>query len=46
MALERIYVAFAEKVLEMTLLMTKQLDVVRADAYKASGGFQALSDEI
>lgn len=45
-AMERIFLGFAEKVLEMSLIMARQLDVVRAETYKAAGGFTELGDQV
>ncbi|MFM1840968.1 MAG: hypothetical protein RIR47_1017 [Bacteroidota bacterium] len=45
-ALQRTFLSFAEKVFEMSLLMAKQLDVLRAEAFKASGGMTEFGDQV
>lgn len=45
-ALRNLYASVAMKVLEVTMVMAKQLDVVRSETYKAAGGFTELGDQV
>lgn len=45
-AMQRTFLAFAEKVFEMSLIMAKQLDVLRAETFRATGGFTELGDRV
>lgn len=45
-AMQRTFLAFAEKVFEMSLIMAKQLDTLRAETFKATGGFTELGDRV
>ena len=45
-AMRNIFASLSAKVVEMTLVMAKQLDTLRADAYKATGGMTDLGDQV